>query len=185
MRHHHEAQHSQAQSVRNLHNEDKEEISNFEFFVDNILYMVNCRVTKWRTHGSKELLSQCFTVSDEAFGLLMAENYVEIWEKQLNENDKLKWRKEIGEPKYSSSNRGQRCSDEMSWKTEGIRRYYELCHMVSERRKSEQGGKALEEFILEKKQPKKQPTRWYRCNWRMYLRSIMERGTRLCLVNKK
>ena len=138
-----------------LDNEDKEEISNFEFFVDNILYMVNCRVTKWRTHGSKELLSQCFTVSDEAFGLLMAENYVEIWEKQLNENDKLKWRKEIGEPKYSSSNRGQRCSDEMSWKTEGIRRYYELCHMVSERRKSEQGGKALEEFILEKGCPKR------------------------------
>ena len=81
-------------------------MSNFEFFLDNILHTVNCGVTRWRTHGSEELLSQCFTVSDEAFGLLMAENCMEVWDKQLQEKNKSKWRKEIGEPKCSSSNGG-------------------------------------------------------------------------------
>ena len=63
----------------------------FLYFADRILPSINAEVTKY--HGEKKCLvrmSNVFSITDEAYALLMVENYYERWvslSKKNNSND--------------------------------------------------------------------------------------------------
>ena len=63
------------------------------------------------------------TVTDEAFGILLIENYFNKWN-TMNPDDKAI---------YTSSNTGNKIFS--GWSKEGIKRYYELCHKIANERK--------------------------------------------------
>ena len=120
---------------RNYSDDDVPEV--FKFFVDNILGAVNCKVTKWSKYKTLEILQKRFTVSDEAFALLMVENYVASWEKKIEMKDSKLSRKDLlCQAKYSSSNTGRgNQQGDSSWSIDGIIRYNVLCREVEERRR--------------------------------------------------
>ena len=92
--------------------ENKKNFEAFKYFVDRILPSVNAEFTKFgckkTVRRKRNTIREVFLVSDEAYGLLMIENYEGWWRKQYeNPGKKKEWRtdKEY-QAKYTSSNNG-------------------------------------------------------------------------------
>ena len=147
----------------------------FVYFLDRMLPSVNTKANPYHGPQRKTMgFGEVFTVNDEAFALVMVENYVEQW-KLLVENkrkceerssiDRSKTRpgEESGDDeedddegmnvrhdrfraKYTSSNRGT-CNS-CGWSTEGIERFNEFASEIGKKRASETTGKDLEEYMM-------------------------------------
>ena len=64
-----------------------------------------------------------FSVSDEAFAVMMIDNYEERWKLQTIEKDKKKWRSDPNyQAKYTSSTKGVHNN---SWSEEGMKSFYD------------------------------------------------------------
>ena len=74
-----------------------------------------------------------FSVSDEAFAVMMIDNYEERWKLQTIEKDKKKWRSDPNyQAKYTSSTKGVHNN---SWSEEGMKSFYDWCRKIQELRK--------------------------------------------------
>ena len=133
----------------------------FIYHVDRILPSVSADITKY--HGDRRGqvdMSAVFKISDEAFALLMIENYFERWvqiakeeeksgkKKKNRDNEKTaeetrKRRREM-KGKYTSSSAGYVYG---GWDSEGIEHYNKLCIMVKELRKDTNRKETLDEKL--------------------------------------
>lgn len=118
------------------------------FFVDNILSKINPKVSNFASLRTSAVLSDIFTVTDEAFALVMVLNQLDNW-------------KELSKPK------GNRCSKKMkklftaptsggrqSWTAEGRDIYHAICREVEKLRADTIRGSTFEDGLLEYYQTK-------------------------------
>lgn len=111
----------------------QENLDAFFYFVDRILSSVNAEFTKFgpdkRKRRRTAFLRQVFTPSDEAFGLLLVENYESRWRAQAADGQiKGEWRKEKKyQAKYTSSNHGLK---NVTWDEAGIESYNKKLEMI-------------------------------------------------------
>ncbi|CAJ1943916.1 unnamed protein product, partial [Cylindrotheca closterium] len=114
----------------------KDNYDSFLYFIDRILPSVNADVTKYYGDARCQFgLSNAFTVTDEAFGLLMVENYVEQWKalakewpsSDTTEDQGLKCKRmcSLG-GRYTGSEKGMVAG---GWDNGGINRFNELAQM--------------------------------------------------------
>ena len=87
----------------------------------------------WKTNSK---LDHFFTVSDEAFGLAVVENYYDRWMSQSGNE---------GDGKYTGGAgiRGNAVRGYGGWTTRGRQEFYKLCELVKKDR--EENGKAFDE----------------------------------------
>lgn len=109
----------------------------FLYHVDRILPSVNADITKYQGDRRCEIpMSAAFRITDEAFALLMVENYYERWVKLAEEFKKTGKKETSGAKrkrlreipgKYTSCSNG---NVHGGWDDRGISRYNELCEVV-------------------------------------------------------
>jgi hypothetical protein len=119
--------------------EDSEDHNNaFRYFATRILPAVNAGLTRFDRRKYKEILSECFSYTDEAFGILLVVNYEDRWRSQHaadlslpggtgKERSKL-WK----DARYTSATEGARRG--ASWPKEGLVKFNELSAMVKRQR---------------------------------------------------
>ena len=127
----------------------------FFYFVTRILSTINPTITNFKANKKIKLISEMFTIEDEAFALILVHNEVERWIDQLEEDsvttsassgekdivDSLKTNKKFCDPK--SGNRD-------GWTKEGIELFNYLCGAVQKLRSDKETGCILEAKIRQK-----------------------------------
>ena len=141
----------------------EEEYRVFVWFVKNILKSVNFEHTKHiikevKDVGYKDFVTKTYSVSDEAFAILVVLNYEKRWRNQVLEPSKDK--KELAtNPLYScrwtSSQKGY-CK--LPWKKEGVDTFNTLNTRIGQLRAKPWSGYKLEAKIR-KELEKEKPTR--------------------------
>jgi hypothetical protein len=122
---------------RNYGNSEKHKTA-FQYFATRILPAVNASLTKYDRRKYTESLSECFTYTDEAFGLLLVVNYEKRWTSQheaelsLPGGTKQERSERWEDAKYTSSSEGARRG--VSWPREGLVKFNELSKMVKDQR---------------------------------------------------
>ena len=121
----------------------------FVYMVENFLSSVNAEQNNYRGSTRKVAnLSEVFTVSDEAFALLLVDNYWEKWENVLKKDTLEKEKKadkSLFKARYTDSEAGR---NEDGYSDEGLQKYNELVKMVSEKRNEQKTGEDLEEYLM-------------------------------------
>lgn len=109
------------------YNECKNE--EFDYFTRQILSVSNPNVTKYNEKKYKELISDIYSVPDEAFGLLIIYNELHVWKKQ---DEQIKKGESVTRERkrFCDGKSGNR----QGWTLEGIKLYNSLCRQVSDRR---------------------------------------------------
>jgi hypothetical protein len=92
----------------------------------------------------KELVSNCFTITDEAFALLILFNSEQVWRNQYKEADKKQWKGEAFHFQYTKNRSGRNAN---SWSLDGRKKFNELCQMIKEKRSSPDTGENFEKEI--------------------------------------
>jgi len=119
----------------------KEEFEMFAFLVDRVLTSVNAEINNYKGNTRKVTrLSSVFTASDEAFALLLVDNYWERW---------VGLKKDPGgkyPARYTSSKNGR---NSCGYTDEGVTKYNNLLKMVKEKRKEDRTGKYVEQRLME------------------------------------
>lgn len=112
----------------------------FRYFATRILPAVNAGITKFDRRKFKETLSDCFSYTDEAFGVLLVVNYENRWRSQHAADMNIpggtsKERSSIWHnARYTSANDGARRG--ASWTREGLLKFNELSAMVKNQREN-------------------------------------------------
>jgi hypothetical protein len=119
---------------------DKEAEEAFMWFGGNIVECVNGK-KNWKKKKSKGLLAECCTVSDEAFGLLMLDNYWDRWVDLYEKKPKT----QVTKAAYTSSGAGNRKF--LSWAPEGLTKFNALCKMVKWQRGNAATGALVDEQL--------------------------------------
>jgi hypothetical protein len=124
----------------------------FQYFATRILPAVNASLTKYDRRKYKENLSECFSYTDEAFGILLVVNYETRWNSQhaaemslpggTSQERSDKWE----DAKYTSSSEGARRG--VSWPREGLVKFNELSQMVKRQREVEGEESMVEAELL-------------------------------------
>ena len=124
----------------------------FLYFADRILPSINAEVTKY--HGEKKCLvrmSNVFSVTDEAYVLLMVENYHERWvslAQKKNSNDEGGegvQESRIKRAKYTCSSQG---NIHAGWEEKGILRFNEIAGMIKNQRKDKTRNDNLDDALI-------------------------------------
>ena len=103
----------------------------FTYFFTRILSAINQSRSKFEDRKHKELISQIYSVMDEAYGLMIIHNEHHVWleqeemMKQGLTGQKIKKRK-----RYCNSSSGKK----EGWTKGGVRLFYDLCREVEKRR---------------------------------------------------
>lgn len=112
---------------------------------------IDCVVGKPKCHQSKYLVpvsASTITISDEAFALLLFENYEEKWQKQC-QHDKTKTVLSAKMPrthgKFTSKTMGQ--SEFGGWSIVGLNKFNAYCKRIQQQRASAAGKKAEQELL--------------------------------------
>ena len=115
----------------------------FIWFVSVFLSRIQPLRTKFGEKCTEKLVSDIYTVSDEAYGLLVLYNYKEVWDKQQElKNGGARGKALRQKSKYIDSESGCKAA----WGRSGINTYNELCKYV-EKRRSE--SKRFEKKVLD------------------------------------
>jgi len=119
--------------------EDSEDRMNaFRYFATRILPAVNTGLTRFDKRKYTESLSDCFSYTDEAFGLLLVVNYESRWRSQHdavveNPTGTKKQQSETWKDgQYTSTTEGSRRG--VSWQGQGLMKFNELSAMVKQQR---------------------------------------------------
>jgi hypothetical protein len=124
----------------------------FHYFATRILPAVNASQSKYDKRKYTLNLSECFTYTDEAFGLLMVVNYEQRWDSQHHAvsvepagagRDILS--KHWVDANYTSATEGSRQG--VSWSNAGLVKFNELSEMVQQQREEDTGKEVEEELI--------------------------------------
>jgi hypothetical protein len=123
----------------------------FVYFATRILPAVNASITKFDKSKYRKKLSECFSYTDEAFALLLVENYEPRWQSQhealvqyhheCRKSREKKWKDAL----YTSNTEGSRRGN--SWTRQGLLKFNSLCQMVKEQRASEETGDTVENHL--------------------------------------
>ena len=131
----------------------------FIYFVDRILPSINAEVTKYNGDVRCEVsMSKVFTITDEAYALLMVENYYERWvtlaknkkrndeggggsQESVNENSR---HEQIVRARYTGSTNG---NIHAGWEQKGIDRFNVLARMIRERRNDKVSNDNLDDTL--------------------------------------
>ena len=116
----------------------------FYYFVTRMLSSVNASETNFDSKKTHLLLSEIFTVSDEAYALVTIINSLHVWEKQMK--DKADRDLTRMKRKYTLCHSGRKDS----WSTEGRNVFHILCRKIEILRKDEMTGQAIEESLRNK-----------------------------------
>jgi hypothetical protein len=119
---------------------DSEDHKNaFRCFATRILPAVNASQTRFDKRKHSESLSECFSYTDEAFGILLVVNYYEArWRSQhnavaRNPSGTRQQQSELWEDgKCTSATEGSRRG--VSWQGQGLMKFNELSEMVKKQR---------------------------------------------------
>jgi len=142
------------------------------YFIRRILPSVNYEMTDYGNVAKKTMvLSECFTVSDEAFALVMVLNYTLRWIRQMVKKESKKaellGREWVMDPRardgtlgndvpahektdewfnarWTGSHEGNKCS---GWSAEGIEKFSELAKNIQALRAERWSGEKLEEHV--------------------------------------
>lgn len=117
----------------------------FEYFVNRILKSVNTRQTRLGSEtgedeSSHDIMAK-FTVSDEAFALVLVQNYYEKWKKQSEETSREKWKQVPG--RWTSSEQGNKAQ---GWDDDGIEAFFTNCEMVEKKRGEKRTGELVDQL---------------------------------------
>lgn len=117
----------------------------FAYFVTRILHSVNTRQSSNATERANAYnISKRYTVSDEAFALVMVQNYFNKWRVQST-MDKTKWTQVPA--RWTSSDQGNKA---LGWEDEGIDAFFENCKMVEEKRGEDRTGSLVDRLWEER-----------------------------------
>ena len=108
---------------------------NFDWFVLNVMDSIQPRKSKIRECRDNKLISEIFTVSDEAFALMMLLNELHVWKDEVNGKGK-------GKRIFTDKSSGRK----QGWDSSGLVVYNELCWLVADRRKEEASRNYEEAF---------------------------------------
>ena len=122
----------------------------FYYFVTRILSAINPGKTNFRLRKTKDLISTIFTVTDEAFALMIIDNEYSNWEKQkemkldgtYTTHKKTKYMKK----KYCDSKSGSA----NGWDKEGRKVFAKLCKKIQTLRENPKTGINLEKMMLQR-----------------------------------
>eukprot|EP00980_Cylindrotheca_fusiformis_P005094 scaffold1082_cov79-Cylindrotheca_fusiformis.AAC.2 len=119
----------------------------FIYFASRILPAINPKVTMYKSKQDTFLLSDCFTITDEALGVMLIDNYWERWERQFDNPDKKhEWKTSpYFRAKYTSATKGQR---DDSWGKTGMEEFYKWCNKIKKLRMETATGAELEDDIM-------------------------------------
>ena len=104
----------------------------FRYMIENVLQPIRPTTISFRDQKAQRPLSEIFTVSDEAFGLVILLNEYHCWAGNKREGKRFVCAKS-GNPQ--------------GWTTAGINAYLTLCKNVKQRR-LEESSRKLEEIIM-------------------------------------
>ena len=100
----------------------------FEYFVTRLLARITPSRTNFRKQKHKKLLSEIFTVTDEAFVLFVLYNEWHIWVAQIEDIKKRKKGRDLVREKRF-------CNSKEGWKFEGMQVFVSIVREVMQRRK--------------------------------------------------
>ena len=118
----------------------EEPTEEFKYFVERILPAIAPNRNKFKARKGKNKLSEIYTVTDEAFGLVMLLNELHCWEECAEKNETDRY----GKKRFCDGRSG----NQKGWSNRGIRIYHRLCKNVQRRRQKEESIK-LEENMYE------------------------------------
>lgn len=107
---------------------------------------MNAKETNYRAKSmkrKKELISDVFTVTDEACAVMMVKNYLGRWRKMSEEKDSTKHRGAEFDAKFTSSRKGKRVN---TWSDEGRQKFHEWCFKIAKLRQKTETGKQIDEL---------------------------------------
>ena len=116
----------------------------FFYFVTRILAAVNASNTTFDSKKTSILLSDIFSVSDEAYALITLLNECHVWEEQAkdkSERDESKMKR-----KFVNATSGKK----NSWTKEGMKIFHILCNKIAALRNDSVRGKGFEEMLRTK-----------------------------------
>jgi hypothetical protein len=126
--------------------------TSFVYFATRILPAVNVSITKFDKSKYNMKLSECFRYTDEAFALLLVDNYEPRWQSQYkavvaypHQDGRRMREKQWKDARYTSSTEGSRRGN--SWTREGLLKFNSLCEMVREQRTSEESGDTVDNYL--------------------------------------
>ena len=112
----------------------------FVYFIERIMPAIAPKRSKFGENCGIKKLSDMYTISDEAFGLLMLLNEFDIWKAKAGQAE---------DKTYSKKRFVDGCSgNKQGWSVSGINTYMRLCKHLKKRR-SEETSKLMEERIME------------------------------------
>ena len=117
----------------------------FYYFITRILPAINPGKSNFRQRKEKDLISDIFTVADEAFGMILLHNEYHVWEDQQERKgqDNINTNAEKKRKRYCDAKSGSRDG----WMKEGQELFHDLCKSIDELRKQPETGVQLEEMI--------------------------------------
>ena len=120
--------------------------SEFYYFVTRILSSVNARNNDFNGNkrGTENLLSEIFSVEDEAFALLMLYNELHVWESGLKK--KKDGSVKMEQKRFCDAKSGRR----IGWALEGKVLFYKLCAEIKDLRRNPQTGELFEKQMRER-----------------------------------
>ena len=114
-------------------NGNPEGFHEFKCFVSELLTRVQPGRTKFAKAKTHKCVSECFTVSDEAFALMVIDNELHAWDEQIAmSNSKLRVKK-----KYTDGH-GKKKSTHCGWSKRGIKIYRQLEEEVKRQRQRQE-----------------------------------------------
>ena len=116
--------------------------THFYYFVTRMLSSVNNKITNFEGKKANILFGEIFSVSDEAYALIILINELHVWKEQIKE--KKKQNKNKLKCKFVSPRSGKKDS----WSNEGRMMYNNLCRKIKELRSNESTGNNIENELL-------------------------------------
>ena len=114
----------------------------FEYFIKTLLSEVQPKRTRYKRQRGHEIISACFTASDEAFALIVLDNELHVWDQQIEKRKGSRCKKSDlrMEKKYMKRHgSGGKCG----WSKEGQKIYKRLTDEIVAQRK--EGWRELDE----------------------------------------
>mmetsp|Transcript_1367 Transcript_1367/g.2862 ORF Transcript_1367/g.2862 Transcript_1367/m.2862 type:complete len:681 (-) Transcript_1367:32-2074(-) len=126
----------------------------FCYFVRRILPAINPKKLNFGKDCVYKKISEMFSVSDEAFALLVLYNELHVWKENMKQGDQPIDSEENSTDQRKRKKKRKRFCDPMSgrkqgWELKGKRLYNKLCNCVSELRENVSTGVIMEQNMME------------------------------------
>ena len=127
----------------------RQQSEEFKYFYNRILSAINPQIMMWDKVKGLEPLSEIFSVTDEAFALVMLFNELHCWEETAQIRERNNWVKSKNEPKIKGQKKFTEPASgrKQGWDRSGIKLFHRVCKNVA-RRRSEATSRELEQIIL-------------------------------------